>query len=137
MKQNAIHIAVDEFTSPIVEAITSEMPLEDIILLMNKKGIRHLPVIENNKPIGIIGQRDMNILDGLKGRENLKAQDVMIPSPFCVQTGTPLESVALDMSNQKIGSALVINPAGELEGIFTSTDALNALIEVLRGEISE
>jgi acetoin utilization protein AcuB len=34
---------------------------------------------------------------------------------------------------KKYGSALV-EEGGEITGIFTSTDALNALIEVLRGE---
>jgi len=56
-------------------------------------------------------------------------------SPYVVESGTPLDQVALEMSNRKIGSAIVRNFDSFNYGIFTSTDALNALIEVVRGQI--
>ena len=40
----------------------------------------------------------------------------------------------LAMSKQKIGSA-VVSDHNEIVGIFTSTDALNALVEILRGQL--
>ena len=56
----------------------------------------------------------------------------MSPQPFIVSSETPLEEVALSMSRQKFGSALVRDEKDQTLGIFTVTDALNALIEVLR-----
>jgi predicted transcriptional regulator len=41
------------------------------------------------------------------------------------------------MSSKKLGSLIVTNSSGDVSGIFTNTDALNALVEVLRGEILE
>jgi acetoin utilization protein AcuB len=42
-----------------------------------------------------------------------------------------LGEVALQLSSQKVGSALVLDESGEIYGIFTTTDALNALVEIL------
>ena len=58
----------------------------------------------------------------------------MQKEPYLVSADTKLSEVAFYMSKNKYGSALVMNPDGDL-GIFTSTDALNALVEVLRGDI--
>ena len=41
------------------------------------------------------------------------------------------------MSDAKIGSLIVNDDNEKLVGIFTNTDALNALIEVLRGDVPE
>ena len=59
----------------------------------------------------------------------------MVLNPYTAQTGSMLEEVAFEMSDRKIGSALIVNNFGELEGIFTSVDGLNALIEIIRGDV--
>ena len=38
---------------------------------------------------------------------------------------------------KKIGSAVIVDSNADDIGIFTTTDALNALIEILRGDINE
>jgi CBS domain-containing protein len=64
----------------------------------------------------------------------VRAEDFMTAAPYCVPAGTPLEEVAFEMSAHKFGSVLVTDEDGNVSGIFTSIDALNALVEVLRGE---
>ncbi|MNJ78179.1 CBS domain protein [compost metagenome] len=56
----------------------------------------------------------------------------MAEEPLCVNAATPLDEVALLMSENKVGSVIVKDEEGELLGIFTATDALNALIEIVR-----
>jgi len=41
------------------------------------------------------------------------------------------------LSNNKIGSALVLDTNDQVWGIFTTTDALNALVEVFYDEANE
>ena len=43
-----------------------------------------------------------------------------------------IEALALLMSERKIGSVIVNGEEGEFRGIFTLTDALNALVEISR-----
>lgn len=128
-------IAIDEFTSPTPFTVTTEESVEKVFELMDREGIRHLPVLSNNKPVGIISERDLYMVRLLATEEELTAGKIMTDTPFCVKTGSLIDEVAYEMSKRKIGSALVVNENDELDGIFTSTDGLNALIEVIRGDL--
>ena len=56
----------------------------------------------------------------------------MATDPVAVLANAPLDEVALLMSERKIGSVIVNGEEGEFRGIFTLTDALNALVEISR-----
>lgn len=127
-------ISVDEFVSPIEHFVNADASLEEIYAMMEENSWRHIPITEGKKPIGILSSRDIYLLKNVPNAMNLVARDVMVKDPFTVDAGLAIEEVALEMSKRKIGSALVVSDSGELEGIFTSTDALNALIEIVRGE---
>ncbi|KIO47629.1 CBS domain-containing protein, partial [Nitrosospira sp. NpAV] len=57
----------------------------------------------------------------------------MVSNPVTFQSNTPIEDVILEMAEKKIGSIWVTDEKGELQGIFTVTDALDVLVEILRG----
>lgn len=135
MKKQALNITIDEFTSPSPTFCSKETKVEEIKSIMEAGGIRHLPVIENDIPIGIISSRNITMISCLPGNDLFTAKDIMIDHPYCVQLGSPLEEVAFEMSKRKIGSAIIVDKSGKIEGIFTSTDGLNALIEIIRGTI--
>lgn len=128
----AIKIPVEEFTSaaPITAEINT--PIRKVYDLMREHGVRHVPIVENNQPKGIISDRDLKLFQTLDKEEKLEARHIMSPDPYLVSIDATLDEVALAMSEQKIGSALVTEKDGSLYGIFTATDALNALVEVLR-----
>jgi acetoin utilization protein AcuB len=129
------NVLVDDFTSPCPHVVETETSLDDVVRLMKSEKIRHLPVLEKSKTVGIISDRDLKVLSNIEFAQKFTAGDIMVESPYCVYTGTTLEEVALEMSRRKIGSAVVLEQNGQINGIFTSTDGLNALVEVLRGEI--
>lgn len=111
-------------------------PLESLAAArdrMLKLKVRHLPVRDGGKIVGIISDRDvdliMNSRDYYPGKVLIK--DVMIPDPYCVQPYTALAKVAAEMATRKIGSALVIDDKQQLLGIFTGTDALRFLAHIL------
>ena len=56
----------------------------------------------------------------------------MAAAPLTVSASTPLDEVAFAMSDMKVGSVIVNDEDGRFLGIFTATDALNALIEIIR-----
>lgn len=132
-------ITVEEYTSPIDQVAQAEMTLSEVYHLMKSKDYRHLPVLnENQKLIGILSEREVKLALAIMGDEDqgLKVSDVMRAEPFCVAKNALIEEVAYEMSSRKIGSALVLDDQLEnLYGIFTVTDALNALIEIARGDV--
>ena len=125
-------MTVDEFTSPLSVTASPTDSLEELMNLMETKGIRHLPIVKGGKAIGIVSDRDLRFAFFIdKARQGL-AEEVMTPEPYSVNRNDSIEDVAFELSKRKIGSALVEDENGELYGIFTSTDALNALIEIVR-----
>ena len=128
-------LVVDEFTTPTPINTYEGAAVRDVISLMEQHGVRHIPVVDDlKKPIGVISERDITLALSLRDKLDILASEIMSVNPYTVYAETPIDEVALNMSKRKIGSALVVNQAGELQGMFTSTDALNALIEVVRGQ---
>lgn len=130
-------IPVLEYTTPTPITVGPEEPLDRIVNLMTEGGFRHIPVTDGNRPIGIISERDIRVLQRHVVNPRLNARDIMTPGPHTIKQDMQLDRAAYDLSRYKIGSALVVDDSGELIGIFTSTDALNALIEVVRGEVED
>jgi acetoin utilization protein AcuB len=129
-----IHIPVDEFTTPDPVTANEDMTIDDLRHLMEEHGIRHLPVVRGDTVVGVISDRDVRLVLGLDSAEkfHVRAADIMAVAPLTVSAATPLDEVAFAMSDKKVGSAIVNDEDGRFLGIFTATDALNALIEIIR-----
>lgn len=103
--------------------------------MMVNHEVRHLPVKEDGKLVGVLTDRDLKrALDpelGLPPEDELFVRDVFVPDPYVVDANEPLDRVLEHMASHHIGSALVTSN-GRLAGIFTTTDACRAFCEHLR-----
>ena len=124
-------LTVEEYTSPCPIVADCEATIAEAHQLMEENGIRHLPVVRDDKVIGIISDRDLNLVYGFKMETKARIENIMHDCPFSVHKSSLLLDVAFEMSSRKIGSAIVTDDNGKLDGIFTTTDALNALVEIL------
>lgn len=132
-----LHIPIEEFSTPSpMVADVSESALS-VLALMKECEVRHVPIVEDGKVVGIVSERNINAVINVEGGENVSVGQIMVRDPYTVMWHEPLENVAFNMSKRKIGSAIVIDETLTPVGIFTSTDALNALIEVIRGEMKD
>ncbi len=132
-------VPVDEFTTPDPITTNEDTSIDDLRRLMEEHGIRHLPVVRGDTVVGVISDRDVRVVSGLTVTEKLqiRAADIMAPDPLTVSATMPLDDVAYAMSEQKVGSVIVNDENGRFLGIFTASDALNALIEIVRsGRVS-
>ncbi|MEZ4871161.1 MAG: CBS domain-containing protein [Bdellovibrionales bacterium] len=77
--------------------------------------------------MGIISDRDLELLKTSKNVEELKIKDVMNFEPFIVGPSTPIAKVAADMIEKGVGSAIVRAENSTPWGIFTITDALKVI----------
>lgn len=132
--KNLEDLIVDEFSSPCTVMATPLTSLKEIMELMEENNVRHIPIVEGDEIRGIISDRDLRAINGRSWAEKLTAQELMVTDPYIVDDRTALHEVVYEMSNRKIGSAIIRYPQGDL-GIFTSIDALNALLELLRGDL--
>lgn len=130
------NLTVESFTTPCPTSCGPQSSVNELIVKMENLGIRHIPVTNDlGQLLGVVSDRDLQTLKNSKLTNQLVAQDIMIKEPVVVDANMLLSDAVFRMSELKIGSLLVLNPEGSVDGIFTSTDALNALVEVLRGEV--
>jgi acetoin utilization protein AcuB len=102
---------------------------------MVREKVRHLPVKEGDKLVGVLTDRDLKrALDpdlGLPPKDELFVRDVFVRDAYTVDTSEPLDRVLEEMVDRHLGSVLVTSH-GRLAGIFTATDACKILHEHLR-----
>lgn len=115
---------------PVV--ISSDRSLAEAHRLMRERGIRHLPVVDRGALVGVVSQRDLYLLETLRGVDPAAdlVGEAMTPQPYAVAPDAPLEEVARVMAERKYGSAVVVE-RGSVVGLFTTVDALRALASVI------
>jgi acetoin utilization protein AcuB len=97
--------------------------------VMRRFGLRHLPVLEAGRLVGVLTQRDLFFVEGTAGGVDGSAERVaaaMARDVYTVAPGDLVTDVARTMSENKYGCAVVVD-RGEVVGIFTATDALRLL----------
>lgn len=127
------NLPVENYTTrnPITAAV--DTAIDELRQIMKDHNIRHLPIVRGTSVVGVVSDRDLRVVGGLTMAEKLqlRADDIMTVDPVTVTYDTPLDEVAHVMSERKVGSVIVNDKAGALVGIFTVTDALDALIEIV------
>lgn len=115
--------------SPVV--IGSDRTLSDAHRTMREHGIRHLPVVDGGRLVGLVSQRDLYLAETLRGvdPETDAVREAMSADPYTVAPGAPLDEVAATMAERKLGSAVVVD-RGSVIGLFTTVDALRALADL-------
>ena len=115
--------------SPVV--IGSDRTLSEAHRIMRERGIRHLPVVDAGRLVGLVSQRDLYLAETLRGVDPATdpVREAMSTDPYTVPPTAPLDEVAATMAERKLGSALVVD-RGSVIGLFTTVDALRALAEM-------
>ena len=122
---------VSRYMTPQPWTIDREEDLVAALEKMRAHGVRHLPVLEDGDLVGIISDRDIHIMSAMITEEAM-VEDAMEDDVLTVHPDEDVGTVAEKMAARKIGSAVVVNRLGQVEGIFTTVDALGAFAEVLR-----
>ncbi len=125
-----MNTTVEEFTSINPITINLNASLEEALKIMNDKGIRHLLVTDDKKIAGIVSERDILANYEKSWSFPLLVKKIMKTDIYYAYTKDDLKDVAFKLATKKIGSAVILDLDDTLYGIFTTTDALNALVEI-------
>jgi acetoin utilization protein AcuB len=88
--------------------------------------IHHLPVLDGGEVVGMVTERDLALAADRLGT----VASAMVPV-HRVAAETPLDEV-LDAMTAKHLDAIVVTGDGTVEGIFTASDAVRALRDLVR-----
>jgi acetoin utilization protein AcuB len=122
--------AVGKYMTAGPHTIGREQSLTAAKQLMHKTHVRHLPVLHGGKLVGVISERELDVIEALPGSKQLSVEDAMVPDVYTISEDAPLETVAADMARLKLGSAIVLK-GNDVVGVFTAVDGLRALADVL------
>jgi len=104
--------------------------------LCREKNIRHLPVVDGGRLVGIVSDRDLRDVSpprGTQDQENtlgwVRVRDIMSAS---VVTAHPLDTIdhAARVIYENRFNCLPVCAEGELAGIITSSDLVRTLVEL-------
>ncbi|MGE0825947.1 MAG: CBS domain-containing protein [Candidatus Binatia bacterium] len=85
-----------------------------------------VPVVENDKLVGILTDRDIRLYEGLEKHTKVKA--VMTEQPLTISAQSTVEEAAALLLQHKIGGLPVID-GQQLVGVITTTDILQAFLD--------
>jgi acetoin utilization protein AcuB len=124
--------AVDRYMTREPYSVSSTDSLARVRQMMTSHAIRHLPVIDNGRLVGVISDRDVAMIEGIPGVDlvRIECARLMTP-PLSVWGETPLDEVSELMTSRK-ADCVVVQGGHGVAGIFTAVDALSALTDLLR-----
>ena len=132
-------LTVGEWMTKNPITIEQDQSVIEAIHLLKEKNIRRLPVMKKGRLVGLVTEKmlygympakatslDQWELHYLLSKTPVKA--AMNPKPHTVPSDTPISDVAKLLKDRKLNGVLVVGEKGDLVGLLTTTNALEALI---------
>ena len=123
-------------TSP--HTIGEDQPMALAHRMMREHHIRHLPVLRGSKVVGLVSDRDLNMVETLKDVDPHKVlvSEAMTQAPYLVSPDAALDEVVSTMAQGKLGSA-VVTQHDKVVGIFTTVDSCRAFLDLLNTRLAK
>jgi acetoin utilization protein AcuB len=127
-------------SSPVI-TVTPDLPITEALALMQREKIRHTPVMQKGKLVGIVTKNDLLNASPSKATSlsvweinyllnKITVAEVMTRKIITIAEDTPIEEAARIMADNKI-SCLPVMRGKELAGIITESDIFKLFLELL------
>jgi acetoin utilization protein AcuB len=129
---------IQKFMTTSPHTIGEDQPMALAHRMMREHHVRHLPVLRGAKIVGVVSDRDLNVLETLKDVDprNVLVSEAMSQDPYLLSPDAGLDEVVATMANNKYGSA-VVTQHDKVVGIFTTVDACRAFSELLQTRLAK
>jgi len=115
-------IKAEQLMTGRIISIAPNAPIKDAINKMKKSQISQMPVIDENKLVGLVSES--TILEALISQKGREVKDVMQEAPPIVSKTTPIQVVS---SLLKHFPMVMVSEEGKLVGLITKSDLLGRL----------
>ena len=125
---------VREFMTALPHTVEVTSSVSAASQRMTALGVRHLPVVDDKGLVGVLSDRDIQLVTGVAkvAPDQVRVGDVMEPNPITATPDTPLAEVVRGMAESKMSSAIVKNDSG-IQGILTTSDLMDVFSMFLLG----
>lgn len=118
---------IKDYMKTEVISVSKDTKLVDIAKIMTEKNIGSIIVVDENKPVGIITERDIVRAIG-KGKDlNTRAEEIMTKSLITIREDSPITGALALMRQFNIRHLPVIDDKGNLKGILSIRDIARAV----------
>lgn len=132
---------VRDFMTRDVTTLQETDTLLDATMIFVRSTLRHLPVLRDDKLVGVVTERDVkqfspSVLSGISPEEYNQLMEstpvsrVMTRDPATVTPGQSMFEAVKILTARRIGCLPVVEN-GQLKGILTTTDMLRLLARML------
>jgi acetoin utilization protein AcuB len=123
---------IEQFMTASPHTIGQDQPLSVAHEMMRAHAIRHLPVLNGGKLVGILSQRDLHFIETLKDvdPEKVRVSEAMSTETYTVKPRSTVHEVAGEMAEHRYGAAVVVDKE-RVVGIFTTVDGMRMLSNLL------
>lgn len=102
--------------------------------VMQEKGYRHVPVVEDMRLVGILSDRDVLLAAGTADDGHVQVPDVPVEQamsrhPITGRENSSIADVARVMIDRKIDALPILDTRAKLVGLVTSSDLMELLCE--------
>jgi acetoin utilization protein AcuB len=134
-------LLVENWMNPNVITVDADDSMLDATKLLKEHNIRHLPVLEKGKLVGVVTDRDLKRASpsdatALEAHEllyliaNIKVREIMTRNPITVPYNFTIEEAAEILLQAKISGMPVVDKQGDVIGTITQTDLFKVLISI-------
>lgn len=134
-------MSVEEWMSPDPVSVAPDTTVAAARELLDTEGFRHLPVVDGERLVGIVSDRDVAInADALRAAlrrhevetlvdDQRPVEAVMSPTPHVIGPEADISEAARLLVSRRISALPVVDADGVLVGILTSVDCLLATLK--------
>ncbi len=125
-------VLVRDVMSKDVKVVRPDTLVKEVVATMNKFDIGSIVVLQSDRPVGIITERDIlkRTVEPCLAPEALRAREVMSSPVTTINTTASIDEAARIMANKRIKRLLVMDN-GKLVGIITFTDIVTQVPNML------
>lgn len=116
--------------TPFPVHVAADTPLIAAQAMMKGHEIRHLPVEQDGKVIGVVTEADLRNAVALTASPEMPIGRLCTRPPLAVPLDVPLKTLVMQMSDEGVDSAVVLRH-GRLAGIVTLSDICEELLRRL------
>ncbi len=125
-------VLVRDIMSKDVKVVRPDSSVKEVVANMNKFNIGSIVVVQGDKPVGVISERDIlrRVVELCLAPESLTARQVMTSPVVTIGEMASIDEAAKLMAKKKVRKIPVMNKQ-KLVGIVTFTDIVTKVLTTL------